>query len=260
MKWLRRLKVLGQLLSLVILVGGFYLFTSKRDFSDIGLNLTPSSKVTKSSASSEPEAATTEIPGQTETSFPNATLADWEVLLVNRQNIVTELNPEVVVVENILVDSRIAEATTNFLAAARQLDANFHLISGYRSVADQANIYQGYVNLEMTNQGLTEEEAIAVVQTYSQPAGASEHHTGLAIDMSTVDALNQADATVMAQVHAMAPDYGFVLRFPEGKQDVTGIGYEDWHFRYVGVENAKYMTERGLTLEEFVEEVRNQAA
>jgi D-alanyl-D-alanine carboxypeptidase len=78
--------------------------------------------------------------------------------------------------------------------------------------------------------------------------------------MSTVDALNQADVAVMGQVQSMAPDYGFVLRFPEGKTEVTGIGYEDWHFRYVGVDNAKYMTEKGLTLEEYVEEVRNQAS
>lgn len=260
MKWFKRLTILLQVLALFILVGGFYIFTSKKDFSTIRLDLSPSQQATTVSdeKSSETDNSSSSSADENEDTGIVANLSDWELLLVNRQNMVAELYPEVVAVENILVDSRIAEATTNFLATARQFDPNFHLISGYRSVADQENIYQGYVTMEMTNQGLTEEEAIAVVQTYSQPAGASEHHTGLAIDMSTVDALNQADTAVMAQVHALAPDYGFVLRFPANKQEVTGIGYEDWHFRYVGVDNARYMTEKGLTLEEFVEEVRNQ--
>ena len=70
--------------------------------------------------------------------------------------------------------------------------------------------------------------------------------------MSTVNSLNESDANVVAQVAAIAPEYGFVLRFPEGKSDSTGVNYEDWHFRYVGVESAKYMTESNLTLEEYV--------
>ncbi|NWO77103.1 D-alanyl-D-alanine carboxypeptidase family protein, partial [Escherichia coli] len=76
-----------------------------------------------------------------------------------------------------------------------------------------------------------------------QPAGASEHQTGLAMDMSTVNYLNQSDADVVEKVTAIAPEYGFVLRFPKGKMESTGVDYEDWHFRYVGKESAKYMTE-----------------
>ena len=91
-----------------------------------------------------------------------------------------------------------------------------------------------------------------MVKTYSQPAGASEHQTGLAIDMSTVDALNQSDTTVAKQVQALAPQYGFVLRFPKGKSSSTGVDYEDWHFRYVGKKSAEYMTKHNLTLEEYV--------
>lgn len=74
--------------------------------------------------------------------------------------------------------------------------------------------------------------------------------TGLAIDMSNIDSLNESQYA--KQVAAIAPKYGFVLRFPDGKKAVTGIGYEDWHFRYVGLENAKYMTEHQLTLEEYL--------
>ena len=70
--------------------------------------------------------------------------------------------------------------------------------------------------------------------------------------MSTVDALNQSPEEVVAQVKKIAPDYGFVLRFPEGGKASMGVDYEDWHFRYVGVDNAKYMTKHNLTLEEYL--------
>lgn len=63
---------------------------------------------------------------------------------------------------------------------------------------------------------------------YTMPAGYSEHHTGLA-------------------------EYGFILRYPQGKEDITEVCYESWHFRYVGVEAATYITEHDLTFEEFME-------
>ena len=92
--------------------------------------------------------------------------------------------------------------------------------------------------------------AEAKVQTYSQPAGMSEHQTGLAIDLSDVDSLNES--TTAKQVAEIAPNYGFVLRFTADGTPSTGVGYEDWHFRYVGVENAKYMTAHHLTLEQYL--------
>ena len=163
------------------------------------------------------------------------------------------MNPDLTQIDNIYVDSRITDNVRNFLAAAQAIDSSEHLISGYRSVAYQEELFNSYVSQEMaTNPSLTQEAAEDLVKTYSQPAGASEHQTGLAIDMSTVNSLNESDADVVAQVVAIAPEYGFVLRFPEGKSDSTGVDYEDWHFRYVGVESAKYMTENNLTLEEYV--------
>ena len=56
----------------------------------------------------------------------------------------------------------------------------------------------------------------------------------------------------MEKVKAIAPEYGFVLRFPKGKSESTGVDYEDWHFRYVGKESAKYMTDNNLSLEEYI--------
>ena len=191
--------------------------------------------------------------------LPDSSPSEWNLRLVNREHLTPELNPDLAMVGPIQVDSRIAQEVSDFLAAAQALDPAFHLISGYRSVAYQKDLFQSYVNQEKANDpSLSDDEARDLVQTYSQPAGASEHQTGLAIDLSTVDALNQADKAVMAKVHALAPRYGFVLRFPEGKTAVTGVSYEDWHFRYVGKRTARYMTDHQLTLEEYLEQLEEK--
>ncbi|SUO92102.1 D-alanyl-D-alanine carboxypeptidase [Streptococcus uberis] len=185
--------------------------------------------------------------------LPNVSIDDWDLVLVNRDHPKEEMNPELVDINGISVDKRIADATAEFLAAAQAVNAQEHLISGYRSVAYQAELYQSYVSQEMANDpSLTQVAAEAIVQTYSQPAGSSEHQTGLAIDMSTVDALNQSDVETVKQVTALAPKYGFILRFPDGKQESTGVGYEDWHFRYVGKKSAAYISKHQISLEEYI--------
>lgn len=185
--------------------------------------------------------------------LPNVSIDDWDLVLVNRDHPKEEMNPELVDINGISVDKRIADATAEFLAAAQAVNAQEHLISGYRGVAYQAELYQSYVSQEMANDpSLTQEAAEAIVQTYSQPAGSSEHQTGLAIDMSTVDALNQSDVETVKQVTALAPKYGFILRFPDGKQESTGVGYEDWHFRYVGKKSAAYISKHQISLEEYI--------
>lgn len=185
--------------------------------------------------------------------LPNVSTSDWQLVLVNRENVKDEMNPTLTQVDDIKVDSRISKDVEAFLKAAQKIDPSEHLISGYRSVAYQKELFANYVETEMANNpSLSEEEAETLVKTYSQPAGASEHQTGLAIDMSTVDSLNASDETVASQVQEIAPKYGFILRFETDKHDETGVGYEDWHFRYVGKASAKYMTEHHLSLEEYI--------
>ena len=238
--------ILG-LLVIVIFIVGIFVFVQGDKLSLTG-NAQKSSTDSSSLVSSESSTSST-----ASATVPDVSSSDWELVLVNRDNITAEMNPDLTQIDNIYVDSRIADNVRNFLAAAQAIDSSEHLISGYRSVAYQEELFNSYVSQEMaTNPSLTQEAAKDLVKTYSQPAGASEHQTGLAIDMSTVNSLNESDADVVAQVVAIAPEYGFVLRFPEGKSDSTGVDYEDWHFRYVGVESAKYMTENNLTLEEYV--------
>ena len=186
------------------------------------------------------------------TDLPQVSTKDWNLVLVNRDNKLAELNPQLVDVEEIKVDSRIAEQTKQFLAAARAVAPEESLISGYRSVEEQTEIYNERVaQLEAT--GLPHEEAERQAQTQVQVPGASEHQTGLAIDMS---APNGQSEEVAQQIIALAPQFGFVLRYSEGKNAITGVDYENWHFRYVGVENAQYMAKHQLVLEEYIQKLK----
>ena len=186
------------------------------------------------------------------TDLPQVSTKDWNLVLINRDNKLAELNPQLVDVEEIKVDSRIAEQTKQFLAAARAIAPEESLISGYRSVEEQTEIYNERVaQLEAT--GLPHEEAERQAQTQVQVPGASEHQTGLAIDMS---APNGQSEEVAQQIIALAPQFGFVLRYPEGKNAITGVDYENWHFRYVGVENAQYMAKHQLVLEEYIQKLK----
>ena len=186
------------------------------------------------------------------TDLPQVSTKDWNLVLINRDNKLAELNPQLVDVEEIKVDSRIAEQTKQFLAAARAIAPEESLISGYRSVEEQTEIYNERVaQLEAT--GLPHEEAERQAQTQVQVPGASEHQTGLAIDMSAPNGLSEE---VVQQIIALAPQYGFVLRYPEGKNAITGVDYENWHFRYVGVENAQYMVKHQLVLEEYIQKLK----
>ncbi|MGT2935175.1 M15 family metallopeptidase [Streptococcus castoreus] len=236
-----RLNILLQLLVAFLFLGGIYLF------------IKPDKKTVQPSQNQGQTAQKVSKTAKKVDSLPKVSPKDWQLVLVNRDHVKEEMNPELADVNGISVDKRIEQATADFLAAAQAIDPQEHLISGYRSVAYQAELYQSYINQEKEKDpSLTQEAAEALVQTYSQPAGASEHQTGLAIDMSTVDTLNASDPEVAKAVQKIAPKFGFVLRFPKGKTKSTGVGYEDWHYRYVGKESALYMTKHNLTLEEYI--------
>lgn len=114
------------------------------------------------------------------------------------------------------------------------------ICSGFRSNGYQNSLYWGYVS----------RDGQAAADRYSARAGHSEHETGLAIDIN--DASFRFDATPQAKWLALnCWKYGFIIRYPQGKEDKTGYQYESWHVRYVGLEKAKRITESGLTIEEY---------
>ncbi|EAC5427709.1 D-alanyl-D-alanine carboxypeptidase family protein, partial [Listeria monocytogenes] len=153
--------------------------------------------------------------------------------------------------------------------AAKAAGHPLAMVSAYRSVAYQEEIFNANVNTLMS-QGHTKEEAIRITKlTFTEP-GYSEHHTGLAVDVvdqdwyqnHTGELLNEGfgdtDGGKWLQAHAR--EYGFIIRYPKGKHDITQIDYEPWHLRYVGVEVATYIEEHALTFEEFLEEAKEHIA
>lgn len=107
---------------------------------------------------------------------------------------------------------------------------------------------------EYIDDGKSEDEARTLAATYVAQVGYSEHEAGLAIDI-VAKANKSDDDTVWAWMKEHCAEYGFILRYPEGKEGVTGMSYEPWHFRYVGVEAAQKIMGAGITLEEYLGQV-----
>ena len=127
-------------------------------------------------------------------------------------------------------------------ADAKALGLNIPLVSGYRSYETQEKLYNKYVKKD------GEKKA----NTYSAKPGESEHQTGLAFDIGSVDRsfANTIEAKWLAENAYL---YGFIIRYPKDKEEITGYNYEPWHLRYVGQELAKYLKKNNLTLEEYYE-------
>lgn len=157
------------------------------------------------------------------------------------------------------VDERIQEPMQQMLAAARQDGIELVARSAYRSTQEQASLFNS-MKQNYLNQGMTEEQADAATRQWRNPPGTSEHETGLCADIVGTADLNanltgdlaQREWAVWLKEHAA--DYGFILRYPEGKTEITGTEFEPWHYRYVGVEDARKIMAQGLTLEEYLGE------
>lgn len=153
------------------------------------------------------------------------------------------------------VDARIKEPLQNMLAAARAEGVDLMLASAYRTKEKSAQLYAAQVE-KWKQTGLSQAEAEKEAAKWVAPPGTSEHHTGLAVDIVTPthQVMNHAFADTAAAkwMKAHCAEYGFILRYPEDKQDVTGITFEPWHFRYVGVKDAKAVMSAGVCLEEYL--------
>ncbi len=153
-------------------------------------------------------------------------------------------------------EEALAKMYSDFL---KQDLGELRLISTYRSVAKQKELLDKAIKQRMKDYGMTEKEAReSALKTRMEP-GYSEHHSGLAIDFSTVyTTQNKFHETKQGKwLTENAHKYGFVLRYPKDKVSITGINYEPWHFRFIesehAVEHATYIYEHGLCLEEYVD-------
>ncbi len=190
---------------------------------------------------------------------PNVDVNSWELRLIREEKpLGADFVPEELTeIENgQKVDSRIAEPLKDLFGAARAAGYSVYFCSGYRDYATQHVIYfDNHVNIYMA-QGMTEAEANAKAKLAVNYPGASEHQSGLCADV-----LEYADqdmepyiggSGLMQWLEDHCAKYGFVIRYPADKTDVTGVEYEPWHLRYVGTTAAQYIMEHKICLEEFL--------
>ena len=138
-------------------------------------------------------------------------------------------------------DSTALAAFDEMQKAAYADGCNIYISSGYRSYARQVEIYNRYVA----------QDGQEYADTYSSRPGYSEHQTGLTFDLNSID-ISFADTPEGKWVAENCHKYGFIVRYPEDKEDITGYTYEPWHIRYLGVEKATAVYESGLCLEEYL--------
>lgn len=182
----------------------------------------------------------------------------WYLLLVNRNYIL----PEDFTVKTTAVkgggqslDYRVTPHYDKMVAAAEADGISLIPVSGYRSVERQRTNFERKIKLYM-DKGYSKAEATRLASEIVLMPSTSEHNAGLAMDFGTngnytLDE-NFAKTEAFRWLSENAADYGFVLRYPEDAQDITMVTYEPWHWRYVGVENAKKIKASGLTLEEYL--------
>lgn len=151
---------------------------------------------------------------------------------------------------SIEVDSRIASAYAEMYEAAKKDDCILTPYSGYLSYSLQKTSYLRKVNFYVS-QGLTQEEAEKKASTSVLPAGCSEHNAGLAVDIVSASE-DFAKTKEYKWLCDHAAEYGFILRYPDSKTEITGVGYEPWHWRYVGADAAKKMVDKNQCLEEYL--------
>lgn len=198
---------------------------------------------------------------------PDVDVNSWELMLVNADHSIGEYEPEQMGYLNQVaddmevrlnydgnrcpVDARIGEPLIAFARGCRDAGLPVFLSSGYRSYYEQ---YQNFQRV-CANNGVTDGKD-GNGHYITMPAGCSEHQAALCCDITDryypIKNSTLADTDTFRWLLEHCAEYGFVHRFPEGKEDITGVMYEPFHFRYVGVEAATYMMENNLCLEEFL--------
>lgn len=179
----------------------------------------------------------------------------WNLIVVNRWHRIPDdyPAPELTQLANgQQVDARIYPDLQRMFDTMRANGLDPEVTAGYRTHAQQQQIMHDKVFL-YENEGMSDQDARANAEKLVAIPGTSEHEIGLAVDLNAAGAADaDANQRVYDWLAAHAWEYGFVLRYPDGKTDVTGNAYEAWHYRYVGADAAKAMHERGITLEEYV--------
>ena len=185
---------------------------------------------------------------------------DWNLLLVNKQHPVPEEHTfELGTIAGAMkCDARILPELFAMLQAAKDDGVYLAVCSPYRDISRQEILFNRKIKMHMGN-GYSYLEAYKKASQIVTVPGASEHQIGLALDIISDDytSLDEGFANTKAGkwLKEHSKEYGFILRYPKGKEYITGIDYEPCHFRYVGKDADTIIMDNGITLEEFVESI-----
>ncbi len=173
--------------------------------------------------------------------------------------------PELITINNLnkQVDKRILNDLNKMLSDGKKANINLYIQSAYRSYNVQKTLYENKINNLLPKYDNDNATATIEAGKIVAPPGTSEHQYGMSLDIveksvsSLVPEVEEKTATYK-WLYKNCANYGFILRYPKNKTDITGIMYEPWHFRYVGIENAKTIMSLGITLEEYIEQLLNE--
>ena len=271
---MNRRAVLAVLITLIAVVLTFVILTGKsgEESPSVGSDSVPetvsesaaveTTSATTPAATSESTSESMPTTGPTLTPEPTSDLPEgvdidsWELRLVNTNNLLeADYAPERTAVEgDHSFDSRASGALKDFITAARDQGLSAYLTSSYRPYETQKYLFDRKVG-QQQDQGLDYDAAVDAAKRIVAYPGTSEHQLGLAADITDRQyeamgaSLAETDLLIWMGQHCQ--EYGFILRYPFDKQDITGVMFEPWHFRYVGIPAATYIMEKGLCLEEF---------
>lgn len=239
----------------LLIVAGVLLFTNIGSGSSSRGRGTPSPSPT-AMPSDTPMPSVSEAP--TETAAAGYDSANWQTLLVNSSNSLPEgFDIELVVLKNEqAVDKRCLEDLQKMMDDCRDEGYKPLIVTSYRTNDKQKELYDAKVK-RLVDEGKPQEDAEKeAVKSVAAP-GTGEHQTGLAVDIVDEDDptqdYEQEKTELNKWLRANCYKYGFILRYPADKVEVTGLPYEPYHFRYVGKDAAKVIFDKKITLEEYTE-------
>ncbi|MDD5952983.1 MAG: M15 family metallopeptidase [Oscillospiraceae bacterium] len=181
------------------------------------------------------------------------------VIVNNTTPLPSGFAPNLAKLDDVKVDKRLVSAFEDLYEAGAKAKHYYWVTYGYRTEKQQNTIYQNNIKRLMEESNMTKAEATEEADKTIQKGGASEYITGLSIGVNTGDDAFGETSDYQWLVSHCA-DYGFILRYPADKEDVTGVKFQPWRFRYVGKAHAKKMQEMNLCLEEYVVYLNRQTA
>lgn len=188
--------------------------------------------------------------------FPDISITDWKYRIISKNSPNSSYTPTVDPIGDGMpyLDSDTVRPLRRLLQAARDAGYDPYVAAGYISYADQQQLFNAAARKISESEGITFEKAQSEAESVAERPGTSDHQTGLGVDITdkqyeTLD-YNAMDKSFFDWLDANCADYGFIKRYPVGKESITGRS-EPWHYRFVGKEAAQFIMQNGLCLEEF---------